>query len=103
MASLLSKASTSTITAAANANKLYKPAARPVALFFGGTSGIGEAMATQLARQTGGRAHIVLMGRNEEAAQKIISGFPKVEGMSSYSLSFVDSILLFLLAFGYGF
>jgi NADP-dependent 3-hydroxy acid dehydrogenase YdfG len=78
--SMLSKPTNAMIAVAANTNKLYKPATRPVALFFGGTSGIGEAMATQLAFQTSGRAHIVLLGRNEEAAENIISGFPTVEG-----------------------
>lgn len=33
-------------------------------------------MATQLAKQTNGRAHIILMGRNEESAKRIIDGFP---------------------------
>ncbi|KIM20951.1 hypothetical protein M408DRAFT_29933 [Serendipita vermifera MAFF 305830] len=57
-------------------NALFKPEARPVALFFGGTSGIGQAMAEQFAKQTDGRAQIVLLGRNQEAANKIISSFP---------------------------
>ncbi|KAG8795194.1 hypothetical protein FRC17_008173, partial [Serendipita sp. 399] len=60
-------------------NEKFKPLRRPVALFFGGTSGIGQAMAEQLARQTNGRAHIILLGRNEEAANKIIAGFPKTD------------------------
>jgi hypothetical protein len=77
---MLFKPTNETITAAANTNKLYKPTTRPVALFFGGTSGIGEAMATQLAFQTNGNAHIVLLGRNEESAKRIIGGFPKIEG-----------------------
>jgi NAD(P)-dependent dehydrogenase (short-subunit alcohol dehydrogenase family) len=87
-------------TAIANAtasNVLFKPATRPVALFFGGTSGIGQAMAEQLAKQTNGRAHIVLLGRNQTAAEKIIASFPKTdasvppEEASNYSFVKVDA------------
>jgi NAD(P)-dependent dehydrogenase (short-subunit alcohol dehydrogenase family) len=78
MASLLGllKTNKATIKATAASNKLYNPVHRPVGIFLGGTSGIGEAMATQLANQTGGRAHIILLGRNEEAAKRIIDRFP---------------------------
>lgn len=79
MGSLL-KANKATISALASSNNLYKPASRPVALFLGGTSGIGEAMATQMANQTEGRAHIILLGRNEDAARRIIDKFPNNSG-----------------------
>ncbi|KAG9028124.1 hypothetical protein FS842_004809 [Serendipita sp. 407] len=78
-------------------NATYKPSARPVALFLGGTSGIGRAMAEQLAQQTSGRAHIILLGRNEEAAKKIIAGFPHTDASvpeheaSNYSFVKVDA------------
>ncbi|CAG7850467.1 SubName: Full=Uncharacterized protein {ECO:0000313/EMBL:CCA75124.1} [Serendipita indica DSM 11827] len=89
-----SKANIATATAS---NTLYKPAKRPVGLFFGGTSGIGQAMAEQFARQTNGRAQIVLLGRNEQAARAIIDGFPKTdsstpeEDSSKYSFIKVDA------------
>jgi NAD(P)-dependent dehydrogenase (short-subunit alcohol dehydrogenase family) len=89
--------SKSAIAAATAANALYKPTTRPVGLFFGGTSGIGQAMAEQLARQTNGRAHIVLLGRNQAAAEQIIAGFPKTpdttppEEASKYSFIKVDA------------
>ncbi|KAG8846172.1 hypothetical protein FRB91_001111, partial [Serendipita sp. 411] len=67
------------IRTATTDNAAFKPSTRPVGLFFGGTSGIGQAMAEQLAQQTNGRAHIILLGRNEEAANKIIAGFPKTD------------------------
>ncbi|KAG8861331.1 hypothetical protein FRC20_011476 [Serendipita sp. 405] len=76
---LSSLPSKSSILAATKANATYKPLTRPVALFFGGTSGIGQAMAEQLAQQTNGRAHIILFGRNEEAAKRIIAGFPHTD------------------------
>ena len=87
-------------TAARNAqvsNEQFKPAARPVGLFFGGTSGIGQAMAEQLAHQTNGRAHIILLGRNQEAANKIIASFPQTPAgtppneESKYSFIKVDA------------
>jgi NAD(P)-dependent dehydrogenase (short-subunit alcohol dehydrogenase family) len=85
------------IASATASNALFKPATRPVGLFFGGTSGIGQAMAEQLAKQTNGRAHIVLLGRNQTAAEKIIASFPKTdasvppEEASNYSFVKVDA------------
>ncbi|KAF5370549.1 hypothetical protein D9757_010137 [Collybiopsis confluens] len=49
----------------------------PVAVFVGGTSGIGQAMAEAFARHTNGNAHIIIVGRNREAGERIIAGFPK--------------------------
>lgn len=59
------------------ANAAFKPAYRPVALFVGGTSGIGQAMAETLARHTDGNAHIILCGRDKAKADAIIESFPK--------------------------
>jgi NAD(P)-dependent dehydrogenase (short-subunit alcohol dehydrogenase family) len=86
-----------TIAKASEENKRYKPEKRPVAIFLGGTSGIGKAMAEQLARQTNGRAQIILLGRNQEAAEQIIASFPKTdpstppEDASEYSFVKVDA------------
>ncbi|KAJ6462243.1 hypothetical protein C8R47DRAFT_1058179 [Mycena vitilis] len=66
-----------TLAEAEISNAAFSPAYIPVAVFVGGTSGIGQAMAEALARQTQGRAQIVLIGRNAAAAVKIIAGFPK--------------------------
>lgn len=73
---------------ASNAN--YKPTYRPVGLFFGGTSGIGQAMAEKLAAQTAGRAHIIVLGRNQQAADRIISSFPK-HNESLYEFERIDA------------
>lgn len=78
------------LTAVRTSNAAWRPTYRPVGLFFGGTSGIGEAMAKQLAAQTNGDAHIVLLGRNRDAAEKIIAGFPKHE-RSVYEFEKVDA------------
>ncbi|KAJ7114676.1 NAD(P)-binding protein [Mycena crocata] len=64
-------------------NAAFKPSYTPVAIFVGGTSGIGQGMAEAFARHSNGNAHIVLVGRNRAAAEAIIAGFPKptIEGV----------------------
>jgi NAD(P)-dependent dehydrogenase (short-subunit alcohol dehydrogenase family) len=59
------------------ANAKFAPSYLPVALFVGGTSGIGQAMAQAFARYTKGNAHIIICGRNRTAAEAIIATFPK--------------------------
>ncbi|KAH9892461.1 hypothetical protein C8Q73DRAFT_746333 [Cubamyces lactineus] len=59
------------------ANAAFSPAYFPVAVFVGGTSGIGKATAEAFARYTKGNAHIVIVGRNKSAADSIIASFPK--------------------------
>jgi len=81
------------LVAARASNAQWKPSYRPVALFLGGTSGVGQAMAERLATQTEGRAHIILLGRNKDAAEKIISGFPRHDE-SVYEFERVDATLM---------
>jgi len=59
---------------ASNAN--FSPASPPVAIFLGGTSGIGQGTAQAFARHTNGNAHIILVGRNRTAANAIFASFP---------------------------
>lgn len=82
--------SKASLAAATASNALYKPKTRPVGVFLGGTSGIGQAMAEQLARQTNGHVRIIIMGRNQAMAEKIIAGFPKTPA-SDYSFIKVDA------------
>jgi hypothetical protein len=78
------------LVAARTSNTQWKPLYRPVGVFLGGTSGIGQAMAERLAAQTGGRVHIILLGRNKDAAERIISGFPRHEE-SVYEFEPIDA------------
>ncbi|EIW63303.1 NAD-P-binding protein, partial [Trametes versicolor FP-101664 SS1] len=59
------------------ANAAFSPAYFPVAVFVGGTSGIGKATAEAFAWYTKGNAHIVIVGRNKAAADAVIASFPK--------------------------
>ncbi|KAJ7187729.1 NAD(P)-binding protein [Mycena pura] len=65
------------LAAARAFNAAFAPSYTPVAVFVGGTSGIGQGMAEAFARSTKGNAHIVLIGRNRAAAEAIIARFPK--------------------------
>ncbi|KAJ7327578.1 NAD(P)-binding protein [Mycena albidolilacea] len=58
-------------------NAGFTPSYTPVAIFVGGTSGIGQGMAEAFARHTKGNANIVIVGRNRAAASAIIASFPK--------------------------
>jgi len=49
----------------------------PTMIIVGGTSGIGQAIAEEFAKLTHGNAHIIIVGRNRQAAESILSRFPK--------------------------
>ena len=75
----------------ANAN--FSPPPNPVAIFLGGTSGIGQATAQAFARYTKGKAHIIIMGRNRQAAEAIFETFPKTSE-SNYEFVHCDASLI---------
>ncbi|KAG6827353.1 hypothetical protein H0H93_015673 [Arthromyces matolae] len=80
-----------TLAAARAANAAWKPSYTPVAIFVGGTSGIGQGVAEAFARHTKGNAHIVIVGRNRAAAEAIINQFPKpTEKDAKYTHEFVQ-------------
>ena len=62
----------------------------PVAVFVGGTSGIGQGLAEAFAQWRNGNAHIVIVGRNEAAAKEIIGHFPKPTSTNSWTHEFVQ-------------
>ncbi|KAJ7050351.1 hypothetical protein C8F01DRAFT_1264228 [Mycena amicta] len=72
------------LNAAKHSNSSFHPSYVPVAVFVGGTSGVGEGMVEAFARYLGGRAHIIIVGRNEHAADEIISSFPAAGNTSTY-------------------
>ena len=71
------------LSAARAANARFSPSYVPVAVFVGGTAGIGKAIAQAFARHTRGNAHIVLVGRNKAAADAVIASFPKPPDIAS--------------------
>jgi len=77
------------------ANAVFSPSYVnvPVALFLGGTSGIGQATAQAFARYTKGEAHIIICGRNRAAAESIIASFPK-SPKSRYEFVECDATLM---------
>ncbi|TRM64246.1 hypothetical protein BD626DRAFT_547418 [Schizophyllum amplum] len=48
----------------------------PVAVFIGGTAGIGRAMAEAFVRHTNGRVRVIIVGRNATAAAEMIAALP---------------------------
>ncbi|KAK7687270.1 hypothetical protein QCA50_009775 [Cerrena zonata] len=66
----------SALRTAVSANSSFSPSYLPVAIFVGGTGGIGQGTAEAFARHTKGNAHIIIVGRNRVAAETIISKFP---------------------------
>ncbi|KAF8993356.1 hypothetical protein BDQ17DRAFT_1252988 [Cyathus striatus] len=62
-------------------NAAFSTTYTPTALFIGGTSGIGRAMAEVLGRVTKGNTRIVIVGRNQSAAESLFSAIPKAPGV----------------------
>jgi NAD(P)-dependent dehydrogenase (short-subunit alcohol dehydrogenase family) len=81
------------LSAVRAANAAFSPSYIPVALFVGGTSGIGQATAEAFARYTKGQAHIVICGRNRAAAESTIASFPK-STKSKYEFVECDATLM---------
>ena len=65
-----------------NAAFVHLATPAPVAVFVGGTSGIGEAMAHAFARHTKGNSTIIIVGRNKVAAERILAALPSPTSVS---------------------
>ncbi|KAF7365720.1 hypothetical protein MVEN_00445700 [Mycena venus] len=78
-----------TLAVAEATNLAFAPSYIPVAIFAGGTSGVGQAMVEAFARQTNGHAHIILIGRNLTTAAKILARFPKPAEADGWAHEFV--------------
>jgi NAD(P)-dependent dehydrogenase (short-subunit alcohol dehydrogenase family) len=75
-------------------NAAFSPSYTPVAVFVGGTSGIGQGIAEAFARHTKGNAHIIIIGRNQAAADSIISQFPKPSSSVTHEFVQCDVTLM---------
>jgi NAD(P)-dependent dehydrogenase (short-subunit alcohol dehydrogenase family) len=61
-------------------NAKFQPSYVPIAVFVGGTAGIGKSTVELLARILNGRIRIVIIGRNEAASRAIIASLPPASG-----------------------
>ncbi|EIN08975.1 NAD(P)-binding protein [Punctularia strigosozonata HHB-11173 SS5] len=75
-------------------NATFSPPTTPIALFVGGTSGIGQATAEAFARYTNGNIHIILCGRNRKAADRIFKGMPPAANGGAYEFVACDVSLM---------
>jgi NAD(P)-dependent dehydrogenase (short-subunit alcohol dehydrogenase family) len=71
-------------------NAAFSPSYIPVALFVGGTAGIGQGITEAFARHVKGNAHIVIIGRNRAASESIISQLPKPTSDTNVTHEFVQ-------------
>ena len=62
----------------------------PVAVFVGGTSGIGQAMVERFARLTKGNSTIVIVGRNRAAAETIFASLPPATSPGTSAREFIE-------------
>ena len=68
----------------------------PVAVFVGGTSGIGKSMVERFAHFTKGNSSIIIVGRNRAAAESIFASLPPAESSSTTTREFIqcDALLM---------
>lgn len=76
------------LSVAKSANASFSPSYVPVMVITGATSGIGKTITEIFARYLHGRVHIVLVGRNREAAESIIATLPITTSASSPEITY---------------
>ena len=81
------------LAVARQSNAKLSPPTTPVAIFIGGTSGIGHATAQALARHLKGNVHLVIVGRNRAAAEALFATLPRAP-TSQYEFAPCDAGLL---------
>ncbi|PPQ74295.1 hypothetical protein CVT24_001331 [Panaeolus cyanescens] len=77
-----------------NANASFKPDYVPVMVITGATHGIGRSIVEIFAKYQLGKAHIVLIGRNEAAAANIIANLPAAAQGCTYEFMYCDLKLM---------
>jgi len=65
-----------------NASYFSKISYTPVAVFIGGTAGIGEATIRALARYLHGRVHVILLARTQKSGERVLSSLEKPNDVS---------------------
>ncbi|KAJ7761799.1 hypothetical protein B0H16DRAFT_1530578 [Mycena metata] len=78
-----------TLAIVKKSNASFDPSYTPVAVFVGGTSGVGQGMVEAFARYVQGRAHIIVLGRNEHAAADILARLPRPDGADGWTHEFI--------------
>ncbi|KAF9524463.1 hypothetical protein CPB83DRAFT_820017 [Crepidotus variabilis] len=81
-----------TVTVAREANAAFAPTYTPIMLVTGATSGLGQTLTELFARNLQGKAHIILVARNQAAADEIMAALPKPSSISQdhqYTYEFI--------------
>ena len=82
------------LTLVRSSNAAFRPTHVPVAIFVGGTSGVGEATLKALASYTGGNVHLFIIGRNKAAAQKTFASIPQPSSDILREFLYCDALLM---------
>jgi len=75
-------------------NAAFHSSYPPVAVFVGGTSGIGQSMVERFANMTKGNSHIIIVGRNRTAAETILASLPPVSTSGTREFIQCDASLM---------
>ena len=71
-------------------NAAFKSSYPPVAVFVGGTSGIGQGMVERFAHLTKGNSSIIIVGRNRQAAETIFASLPPPSSPGTATREFIQ-------------
>jgi len=71
------------LAAIRTSNAAFAHSSHPVAVFVGGTSGIGEGMVRAFAEHSKGESNIVIVGRNRASAERIFAALPTATSTST--------------------